>query len=250
MQVSHYLQAAIFTCADVSFRTIQLNDALMMQIEVQRQLSEQLEVQRHLQFRIEAQRKYLQSVLEKAEETLGKQNFSSIGLVSAKIQLSELASSSEDIRNEHDMQNFTMELRTTENKPFLPNEQSFGIMMNEDTPSQGLVKKNNHRLASSPLKQEDATNLGIEGDPRSPLKISTSHGLQASRDILEAGRKKAEMETPHIELPNVNFSALLKDRGEQSIDEIGIQTTQLDLNIHGDEDDSTACMQFDLDDFA
>ncbi|RWR79910.1 myb-related protein 2 [Cinnamomum micranthum f. kanehirae] len=42
--------------------------------------------------RIEAQGKYLQSVLEKAQETLGRQNLGSTGLEAAKVQLSELVS--------------------------------------------------------------------------------------------------------------------------------------------------------------
>jgi hypothetical protein len=50
------------------------------------------QVQRHLQLRIEAQGKYLQSVLEKAKETLGSQNLGTMGLDAAKVQLSELAS--------------------------------------------------------------------------------------------------------------------------------------------------------------
>ncbi|KAI3703723.1 hypothetical protein L1987_73917 [Smallanthus sonchifolius] len=41
-----------------------------MQIEVQKRIHEQLEVQRHLQLRIEAQGKYMQSILEKACQTL------------------------------------------------------------------------------------------------------------------------------------------------------------------------------------
>ncbi|GAA0171076.1 DNA-binding transcription factor [Lithospermum erythrorhizon] len=46
-----------------------------MQMEVQRRLHEQLEVQRHLQLRIEAQGKYMQTILEKACQTLaGEQN--------------------------------------------------------------------------------------------------------------------------------------------------------------------------------
>ncbi|XP_072996800.1 myb-related protein 2-like isoform X1 [Typha latifolia] len=73
-------------------KTTQINEALQMQIEVQRQLHEQLEVQRHLQLRIEAQGKYLQTVLEKAEETLGKQNVGSAGLEATKVKLSELVS--------------------------------------------------------------------------------------------------------------------------------------------------------------
>ncbi|OIW11702.1 hypothetical protein TanjilG_12221 [Lupinus angustifolius] len=48
-----------------------------MQIEVQRRLHEQLEVQKHLQLRIEAQGKYMQSILEKAYQTLAGENMSS-----------------------------------------------------------------------------------------------------------------------------------------------------------------------------
>lgn len=47
-----------------------VNDAIRMQMEVQRRLHEQLEVQKHLQMRIEAQGKYMQSILEKAYQTL------------------------------------------------------------------------------------------------------------------------------------------------------------------------------------
>ncbi|XP_031398873.1 myb family transcription factor IPN2 isoform X2 [Punica granatum] len=49
-------------------------DATRMQMEVQRRLHEQLEVQRHLQLRIEAQGKYMQSILEKACQTLAGEN--------------------------------------------------------------------------------------------------------------------------------------------------------------------------------
>ncbi|KEH26097.1 myb family transcription factor IPN2 isoform X1 [Medicago truncatula] len=48
-----------------------------MQIEVQRRLHEQLEVQKHLQLRIEAQGKYMQSILEKAYQTLAGENMAS-----------------------------------------------------------------------------------------------------------------------------------------------------------------------------
>lgn len=50
------------------------------------------QVQRHLQLRIEAQGKYLQSVLEKAQETLGRQNLGPTELEAAKVQLSEVVS--------------------------------------------------------------------------------------------------------------------------------------------------------------
>ncbi|KAI7729231.1 hypothetical protein M8C21_004718 [Ambrosia artemisiifolia] len=70
----------------------QINEAIQMQIEVQRRVHEQLEVQRHLALRIEAQGKYLQSVLEKAQETFGRQNLGTVELEAAKVQLSELVS--------------------------------------------------------------------------------------------------------------------------------------------------------------
>eukprot|EP00252_Welwitschia_mirabilis_P021798 TRINITY_DN5700_c0_g1_i1.p1 TRINITY_DN5700_c0_g1~~TRINITY_DN5700_c0_g1_i1.p1 ORF type:complete len:434 (+),score=84.57 TRINITY_DN5700_c0_g1_i1:928-2229(+) len=71
---------------------LQITEALRLQMEVQRRLHEQLEVQRHLQLRIEAQGKYLQSILEKARETLEGHNLSSIGLEATRTELSELAS--------------------------------------------------------------------------------------------------------------------------------------------------------------
>ncbi|XP_023529027.1 myb-related protein 2-like isoform X1 [Cucurbita pepo subsp. pepo] len=73
-------------------KSLQISETIQMQIEVQKRLHEQLEVQRHLQLRIEAQGKYLQTVLEKAQETLGTQNLGTVGLEAAKVQLSELVS--------------------------------------------------------------------------------------------------------------------------------------------------------------
>ncbi|KAK4762205.1 hypothetical protein SAY87_030089 [Trapa incisa] len=84
--------AHMSTCTQPN-KCVHFSEALQMQIEVQRRLHEQLEVQRHLQIRIEAQGKYLQAVLAKAQETLGRQNLgSAAGLEAAKVQLSELAS--------------------------------------------------------------------------------------------------------------------------------------------------------------
>ncbi|KAJ4961579.1 hypothetical protein NE237_021489 [Protea cynaroides] len=70
--------------------SLQIAQALQMQMEVQKKLHEQVEVQRHLQLRIEAQGKYLQSVLKKAQETLA--GYSSVGIEAAKAELSQLVS--------------------------------------------------------------------------------------------------------------------------------------------------------------
>lgn len=61
-------------------------------MEVQQKLQEQLEVQSILQLRIEAQGRYLQSILEKAQQTLSGQNVASIELEAARAELSDLAS--------------------------------------------------------------------------------------------------------------------------------------------------------------
>ncbi|MED6186256.1 hypothetical protein PIB30_065069 [Stylosanthes scabra] len=86
-------------------KDLHISEALQMQIEVQRRLNEQLEV------RIEAQGKYLQSVLEKAQETLGRQDLGVVGLEAAKVQLSELVSK---------VSSQCLELQTTNNN-HLPN---------------------------------------------------------------------------------------------------------------------------------
>ncbi|CAN0896561.1 Myb family transcription factor PHL8 [Linum grandiflorum] len=72
--------------------SLQIAHALQVQMEVQRKLHEQIEVQRHLQLRIEAQGKYLQSVLNKAQETLAGYGSSSVGIEIAKAELSKLVS--------------------------------------------------------------------------------------------------------------------------------------------------------------
>ncbi|CAN6176698.1 unnamed protein product [Urochloa humidicola] len=84
-------------------RSMHISEALQMQIEVQRRLHEQLEVQRHLQLRIEAQGKYLQSVLEKAQEALTKQSVDLDGTAAAAEtqQLSELISRASATKHLH-----------------------------------------------------------------------------------------------------------------------------------------------------
>lgn len=72
--------------------SLQIAQALQMQMEVQRELHEQIEVQRHLQLRIEAQGKYLQSVLKKAQDTLSGCKDSSAEVELAKTELSQLVS--------------------------------------------------------------------------------------------------------------------------------------------------------------
>ncbi|XP_073149281.1 myb-related protein 2-like isoform X2 [Henckelia pumila] len=96
MTEANIMQMTDRNMATQTTNNIHLGEAIQMQIEVQRRLNDQLEVQRHLQLRIEAQGKYLQEVLEKAQETLGRQRMEGVvGLDVAKVQLSGLVSSTQ-----------------------------------------------------------------------------------------------------------------------------------------------------------
>ncbi|XP_024393442.1 myb-related protein 2 [Physcomitrium patens] len=72
--------------------TMQITEAIRLQMKVQRRLQEQLEVHKNLQLRIEAQGKYLQTILEKAKETLAGHTSASPDLKAAHAELTELAS--------------------------------------------------------------------------------------------------------------------------------------------------------------
>ncbi|KZV46794.1 transcription factor [Dorcoceras hygrometricum] len=90
MQMTDHYMATLPT------NSTHLGGVMQLQVEVQRRLSVQLEVQRQLQLCIEAQSIYLQAVLAKVQETLGRQNIDGVaGLDFAKVQLSCLVSSSQ-----------------------------------------------------------------------------------------------------------------------------------------------------------
>ncbi|KAL0865959.1 hypothetical protein Bca101_045077 [Brassica carinata] len=74
-----------------------------MQMEVQRRLHEQLEVQRHLQLRIEAQGKYMQSILERACQTLAGENMAAaaVGRGGYKGNLGSSSLSAANIENHY-----------------------------------------------------------------------------------------------------------------------------------------------------
>nr|QEX51374.1 protein PHR1-LIKE 2-like isoform X3 [Cymbidium ensifolium] len=65
------------------------NEAMRVQMELQRRLHEQLEVQKSLQLRIEAQGKYLQSILDRACNALVDPNLTEIGIDAIKQQFTE-----------------------------------------------------------------------------------------------------------------------------------------------------------------
>ncbi|KAF1874403.1 hypothetical protein Lal_00029829 [Lupinus albus] len=88
----HYSRETSTENQNQTTETMQISQALQMQMEVQSKLYEQTEVQKHMQLRIEAQGKYLQSVLKKAQEALTGYNFSTLDVEVAKAELSHLVS--------------------------------------------------------------------------------------------------------------------------------------------------------------
>ncbi|KAJ4764349.1 myb-related protein 1 [Rhynchospora pubera] len=200
-------------------KTIQISEALQMQIEVQRRLHEQLEVQRHLQLRIEAQGKYLQTVLEKAQETLTKQNPGQTGIESTKLHLSELVSK---VSNEYLHNSF----------------QAYQELNSQNTVQQASAdscltacegsQKDNQRL--NQIKNEWDSNL---------LSIGLRTEIEASGKEMD-GRdlfldRQCRSRTQHL------------NQQERRIECV---STQLDLNTKEVIDGSKSCKKFDLNGFS
>ncbi|XP_028780152.1 myb-related protein 1-like [Neltuma alba] len=269
-------------------KNLEINEALQMQIEVQRRLHEQLEVQRHLQLRIEAQGKYLKGVLEKAQETLEKQNLGTTGLEAAKVQLSELASkvstqyieptfseikelqalwpqeaqvtkttnfsmdgyltSSEGSQRDQDTHNAGLNLRLCDGTPFLRSK--------EDAPEPTLLKAD---LTLRDQLQEKMLFLSPSNDDahkRNSKLIPQDVGLEGEESLGKLPVLKEDMKLEEE-------SWLRKERAENGVvpgklnyEKISQDyrlpdyETALDLNVNDKNDASSNCQQFDLNGFS
>ncbi|CAL9765483.1 unnamed protein product [Musa acuminata subsp. burmannicoides] len=254
-----------------SNKTYPINEALQMQIEVQRRLQEQLEVQRHLQLRIEAQGKYLQSVLEKAQETLGKQHLGTPGLEAAKVHLSQLVfkvsnecfsnalTGLEEIPAPNTLQVHPPHLADFSAESCLTSSQgsqkdldmanfrrSLRAYMHENTRLEGSQSAwcylNEHKtFPASMFGDSERTSFKVE-DFVSPLLVRPRVEREG-----EAGSHAQQTERSD---PNGKRTAEQQERGKQS-DSFGLagHTAQLDLNA--DEDDEGATnSKFDLNGFS
>ncbi|CAD5192434.1 unnamed protein product [Musa acuminata subsp. malaccensis] len=254
-----------------SNKTYPINEALQMQIEVQRRLQEQLEVQRHLQLRIEAQGKYLQSVLEKAQETLGKQHLGTPGLEAAKVHLSQLVfkvsnecfsnalTGLEEIPAPNTLQVHPPQLADFSVQSCLTSSQgsqkdldmanfrrSLRAYMHENARLEGSQSAwcylNEHKtFPSSMFGDSERTSFKVE-DFVSPLPVRPRVEREG-----EAGSDAQQTERSD---PNGKRTAEQQERGKQS-DSFGLagHTAQLDLNA--DEDDEGATnSKFDLNGFS
>ncbi|KAK7261205.1 hypothetical protein RIF29_27510 [Crotalaria pallida] len=249
-------------------KDLQIGEALQMQIEVQRRLNEQLEVQRHLQLRIEAQGKYLQSVLEKAQDTLGRQNLGIVGLEAAKVQLSELVSkvSSQCLNSAFselkELQGFCPQQTQQTNQP---NDCSIDSCLTSCDVSQKEHEIQNGAMALrhfnghnntfmdrketiemkkntflSPLSRNAEKSYGVE---RSPSNLSMTIGLE--RDT-ENGSSMYPERINEEGIESNNKPVVEKVSQDYRLPSYFAAAPRLDLNKHGDNEAATSCKQLDL----
>ncbi|KAF8049096.1 hypothetical protein N665_2294s0003 [Sinapis alba] len=247
-----------------------ISEALHMQIEVQRRLHEQLEVQRHLQLKIEAQGKYLQSVLEKAQETLGKQNLGEAGLEAAKVHLSEFVSkeypNTSFLEPIKEFQNLCTQQMQTTYPPDCSSLESC-LTSSEGAQKNPKTQENNKLglrtyLGDSNSEQKEPLFQGMEltwtegprGNPylstmvsdaeqrvsyseRSPARLSIGVGIHGHRGHQQGNINEYEEER-------------LKDKSEDHKLETQGTTTELDLNTHVENYCTTRPKQLDLNGFS
>ncbi|XP_014504569.1 myb-related protein 2 isoform X2 [Vigna radiata var. radiata] len=267
----------------------EINDALQMQIEVQRRLHEQLEVQRHLQLRIEAQGKYLQAVLEKAQETLGRQNLGAEGVEAAKVQLSELASrvSSQSLDTKFSELKELQVLWPQQTQDGQATECSMGSFLTYSEESQrdrethnmslNLIAFNGPPFSVSKDCVEESMHLKpdltLSEDVKQNMMFlsSSSDGKVVKGDFLQEGPSSLlSMNVGVLEEEKFGRTTLSKEEGWKVRDstETGRMAVKLnhekispdyrlpnfevklDLNSHDDNDASSHCQQFDLNGFS
>lgn len=256
-------------------KSLHISETIQMQIEVQRRLHEQLEVQRHLQLRIEAQGKYLQAVLEKAQETLGRQNLGTAGLEAAKVQLSELVSKvstqclNSTFSDLKELQGFCPQ-QPQANQPTDCSMDSCltsceGSQKDQEIHNGGVRLRPYHgtpalepkEIVEEPMLQQ--TELKWRKDLKESKFLSSmgkdrGHGeLSIGSGSFPDGRFKASNEDEHFQDQTNKKPEGAKLENENLLQEYRLPcfSTKLDLNTHDHENDvASGCKQFDLNGFS
>ncbi|XP_020205824.1 myb-related protein 2 isoform X2 [Cajanus cajan] len=268
----------------------EINEALHMQIEVQRRLHEQLEVQRHLQLRIEAQGKYLQAVLEKAQETLGRQNLGAEGVEAAKVQLSELASrvSSQCLDSKYSELKELQALWPQQSQEGQVTDCSIGSFLTYDEESQrdrethniGLnlraynngppfvvskecVEEPMHLKSDLTLSEEVKKNMMFLSSSRDDKVVKGNFLPERSSNLLsmnvgvheeeKIGRSILSKEENWKGRENTETGRMPIKLNHEKISQdyrLANFEVKLDLNSHDDNDASSHCQQFDLNGFS
>uniref|UniRef100_A0A7N0T6F8 HTH myb-type domain-containing protein n=1 Tax=Kalanchoe fedtschenkoi TaxID=63787 RepID=A0A7N0T6F8_KALFE len=247
---------------------LQISETLQMQIEVQRRLHEQLEVQRHLQLRIEAQGKYLQSVLEKAQETLGRQNLGTVGLEAAKAQINDLVSkvSTQCLNSPFSVNKGELHALCTQHLQMTQqangsldscltngshNRHSVGFEMMQCKQNW----HNDHRMILPSFAGDTERQVLLMED--SPSGLSMGIGLhQEKRDKRSTYpepkiRKQDDADELLFKRPSNKNQSLNMENERLSLGcRMPSMEPKLDLNSHEEHDASRGCKQFDLNGFS
>jgi hypothetical protein len=185
------------------------------------------QVQRHLQLRIEAQGKYLQSVLEKAQETLAKQNAGSVGLETAKMQLSELVSK---VSTECLQHTFT------------------GL---EEIEGSQMLKGHTMQLGDGSV---DSCLTACDGSQKDhdilSISLSAHKGKQIGAmafDTLAKERISKDLFLDKLSMTPPNHQEICKRRDDLSM---SCQAENLDLNINDTNNRQQNCKELDLNGFS
>lgn len=243
-------------------------------------------MQRHLQLRIEAQGKYLQAVLEKAQETLGRQNLGTAGLEAAKVQLSELVSKvstqclNSTFSDLKDLQGGLCPQQPQANQPTDCSMDSCltsceGSQKDQEIHNVGIALRPFHgtttlepkEIVEEPMLQQTELKWGADlkeskflssiGKERCPGELSIgvrSQGEKANGSCsFPDGRFKIRNEEANLlDQTSKKPESAKPENGKLSEGyTLPYFSTKLDLNTHDHENDAaTSCKQFDLNGFS
>ena len=235
-------------------------------------------MQRHLQLRIEAQGKYLQSVLEKAQETLGKQNLGSAGLEAAKVQLSELVSKvsnecfssafpgMEEISSLHTLQtqqaqladcsmdscltcegsqkdqeihNISIGLRTYHrNSPLYAQQMGEEIRLDQSQPAWYEDLNDLKTFSSSIVKEQERTVFPVQRDSSILSMSLTAQREKEGNGTINEARRRGREEDRYFEEPNSKRAGIKQEHGKQH-NGFGMSCVTTQLDLNADDDDDT-----------
>ena len=237
-------------------------------------------MQRLLQLRIEAQGKYLQAVLEKAQETLGRQNLGAVGLEATKLQLSELVSkvSSQCLNSAFselkEIQGFSphhqKQTQTNNNQPINANDCSMDSCLTscegssqkdqQEIQNRGmnLIPFNVHTFMEGPnlnnlpntdlkwcdpVKKNNTflTRLSMHAE-RSPSNLSMSIGL------LEG--ETTENRSTIVRTESIKPAVAEKVSQDYGLPSNYFAASKLDQTTEDNKDTKTSCKQLDLNGFS
>lgn len=245
-------------------------------------------MQRHLQLRIEAQGKYLQAVLEQAQETLGKQNLGPANLEDAKIKISELVSqvsnecfsnATTDIKESSSMLRLEprqIQFVESSTNSYLTAAEGFikehrlqhhGVLKAYDDSSlfcrKGSHENETHLALNRSLserrvahlhnvKMYDKAELVYESDTEAPSEyIMPQKNGGGSTTSSASGSKEGHAEKQSLEEQNCRKPAVEYQRESKVLDfEHPYSGKKLDLNTHNIDDNDQSYRHFDLNGFS